>query len=193
MKYLSIKPRTEKLSNNSKFFSEFEVSKINGVKAFIEQRVGKAPVKRVVGDYIFWISDPKTIVETEEGETEIEDTIDTLMPNLLLNETEIAYGEVIVTANAKVSADEYAGLADIDIGYIMNAFTNSSSVLVEDSLTGAKIAVDKVFESLLSPNGVNNPIQENIVPEFIIVDDESGESIDPTLLPEIVEEEIQDL
>lgn len=193
MKYLSIKPRTEKLSNNSKHFNEFDVNKINGVEAFIEQRVGKAPVKRVIGDYVFWISDPKTAVDTESGIIEIEDTIESLIPNLLLNEAEIAYGEVIVTANNKVSSDDYEGLTDVDIGYIMNAFTNSSSVLIEEDISGATIAVDKITESLLSPNGVDNNVQEEVVPDFIIIDDEEVESIDPSLLPDIKDVEAQDL
>ena len=193
MKYLSIKPRTEKLSNNSKHFSEFEVSKINGVEAFIEQRVGKAPVKRVIGDYVFWISDPKTAVDTESGIIEIEDTIDSLIPNLLLNEAEIAYGEVIITANSKVSSNDYEGLTDVDIGYIMNAFTNSSSVLIEDDISDLTIAVDKITESLLSPNGVDNNVQEDVIPDFITIDDEEVESIDPSLLPDIKDVEVQDL
>lgn len=193
MKYLSIKPRTEKLSNNNKQFNEFDVNKINGVEAFIEQRVGKAPVKRVVGDYVFWISDPKTAVDTESGIIEIEDTIESLIPNLLLNEAEIAYGEVIITANNKVSSDDYEGLTDIDIGYIMNAFTNSSSVLIEEDISGATIAVDKITESLLSPNGVDNNVQEEVVPDFITINDEEVESIDPNLLPDIEDVEAQDL
>lgn len=167
MKYLVIKPRKEaKLGEFNKEFIEFEANKITDLPPFIEQHVGKKAVMRYVGDYVFWISDPNTIRDSESGQEEILDTI-TLTPNLMVNESEIAYGSVVVTANKAVGNSETEGLTDVDIGYIMNAFTLSGAVLVDHEELNNPVAVDRVSDNILSPNGISSNTFEEIVPEII--------------------------
>lgn len=167
MKYLVVKPRKEaKLGEFNKEFIEFDANKIADLPPFIEQHVGKKAVKRYVGDYVFWISDPNTVRNSESGQEEIIDTI-TLTPNLMVNESEIAYGSVVITANKSVGTSETEGLTDVDIGYIMNAFTMSGAVLVDQEELNDPVAVDRVSDNILSPNGVSSDIFEDIVPEII--------------------------
>lgn len=181
MKYLVVKPNVDsKVGKLDKVFEEFEVKKVNDIQVFIEQNVGKQPVKRIVGDYVVWISDPYTIRNTEGGKEKVLDNI-TLTPNLMIHESEIAYGSVVFTANNRVGSNEYEGLTDIDIGYIMNSFTLSGSILVETS-ENTPVAIDRLNDNILNPSGVLSNNSNTITPNILTVEDsvENTETTIPT-------------
>lgn len=167
-KYLVIKPRgAAKLDDSYREIEEYDAKSIPAIEAFIEQQVGKNPVSRKVGDYLLWISNPNLIEEIDDETVEIPDTID-LTCNLLINEFEFAFGGVVVTANVSVTDDVYEGLNEQDVANIMNVFSMSDAILVEDPNTLEVVAVDRVFDALLSPNGISEEVPE----EFEFTPDE---------------------
>ncbi|RIO07133.1 hypothetical protein BUZ94_13435 [Mammaliicoccus sciuri] len=176
-KYIVIKPRGfAKIDDSYREFEEYEVNKIVGVEAFIQQQVGQPAVERKVGDYILWISNPEAIVETEEGDIAVPETPD-LTCNLLINEVEFAFGGVVVTANHRILDDKYEGLNEQDIANIMNLFTQTDTVLVEDEETGKYIAVDRVFDALLNYSGTIEEVPDDPVIEDIEFPEEDIENI----------------
>lgn len=176
-KYIVIKPRGfAKLDDSFREFEEYEANKIVGVDAFIQQQVGREAVERKVGDYVLWISDPETIVETEEEDIIIPETPD-LTCNMLINEVEFAFGGVVITANHRISDDKFAGLEEQDVANIMNLFTQTDTVLVEDEETGDYVAVDRVFDALLNYSGIIEEIPEDPIIDDIIIIDEELENI----------------
>lgn len=191
MKYLVIKPRGyADLTDSSREIEEFEVNKITAVDAFIKQQVGKEAVPRQVGDYTFWIGNPNEIIEIEGDEIEVPTTEENLMCNMLINENEFAFGGVVITSNYKVTEDKYAGLNEQDIAYVMNAFTLADAVLVEDEEAERYIAVDRMFDALLSPNGLSyveyeDPFVEDLEdePEEEYIEEE--EDNDPDIFDDI--------
>lgn len=164
MKYLILKPRGN--SSGKKQYVEFEKSKVNNVKTFIQQQIGAEPVERLVGDYLLWISNPEEQITGEFGETfttSINYDNSDLKANLLVNEFDIAYGNVVVTSNYAVTKDRYGGLTEHDIANIMNAFTKSNTRLIDQGEN--QYVVDSITESILNPNG--RLIQEEIeVPQI---------------------------
>lgn len=173
MKYIVIEPRGyAKVDDTTREILEFDVNKIVGVESFIQQQVGKEAVSRKVGDYVLWISNPDTVVETEDEEDIVVPETPDLMCNMLINEVEFAFGGVVVTANHTVTEDLYAGLEDQDVANIMNLFTNTDTVLVEDVETGDLIAVDRVFDALLSYSSVETEVPEDPIIEEIPTDTE---------------------
>ena len=186
MKYVVVKPRGyADLTDGSREIQEFEVSKITATESFITQQVGKNAVSRKIGDYIFWIANPNEVIEIEDGEIEVPDTEENLFCNMLLNEIEFAFGGVVITSNYEATNDVYAGLNDQDIAYIMNAFTLADAVLVEDPNSGRYIAVDRIFDALLAPNGLSYVEYEDPFIEEI-----EGENDDDLLTD--VEDEYED-
>ncbi|QSN68448.1 hypothetical protein JTZ62_04650 [Mammaliicoccus sciuri] len=177
-KFIVIKPRgSAKLDDSYREIEEYDANSIPAVEAFIEQHVGKNPVSRKVGDYLLWISNPNIVEEVDEEEIEVPDTID-LTCNLLINEFEFAFGGVVVTANLRVTENQYEGLNEQDVANIMNVFSMSDAILVEDPNTLEVVAVDRVFDALLSPNGISEDEQEEI--EFIPPElgDDAPEEVD---------------
>lgn len=191
MKYVVIKPRGyADLTDGSREIEEFQADKITAVDAFIKQQVGKEVVARKVGDYIFWIANPNEVIDIEDGDIEVPDTENNLMCNMLINESEFAFGGVVVTSNYEVTKDEYAGLNEQDIAYIMNAFTLADSVLVEEPETERYIAVDRMFDALLSPNGISyveyeDPFLEEIEEDIDEIPDDEYEDSDPDIFDDI--------
>lgn len=170
-KYLVIKPRgAAKLDDSYREIEEYEANSISAVETFIEQQVGKNPVSRKVGDYLLWISNPNLVEEVDEELIEIPDTID-LTCNLLINEFEFAFGGVVVTSNIKITDNKFEGLNEQDVANIMNVFSMSDAILVEDPNTLEVVAVDRIFDALLSPNGMT----EEEIEEIEFVPDELGE------------------
>lgn len=195
MKYIVIEPRGyAKVDDTTREILEFDVNKIVGVESFIQQQVGKEAVSRKVGDYVLWISNPDTVVETEDEEDIVVPETPDLMCNMLINEVEFAFGGVVVTANHTVTEDLYAGLEDQDVANIMNLFTNTDTVLVEDVETGDLIAVDRVFDALLSYSSVETEVPEDPIIEEIPTEtdefdyetfEETYEDSDPELFDEL--------
>lgn len=195
MKYIVIEPRGyAKVDDTTREILEFDVNKIVGVDSFIQQQVGKEAVSRKVGDYVLWISNPETVVETEDEEDIVVPETPDLMCNMLINEVEFAFGGVVVTANHTVTEDLYAGLEDQDVANIMNLFTNTDTVLVEDVETGDLIAVDRVFDALLSYSSVETEVPEDPIIEEIPTEteefdyetfEETYEDSDPELFDEL--------
>lgn len=176
-KYIVIKPRgSAKLDDSYREIEEYDSNSITAVESFIEQQVGKNPVSRKVGDYLLWISNPSIVEEVDDEIVEIPDTID-LTCNLLINEFEFAFGSVVVTANVRVTENIYEGLNEQDVANVMNVFSMSDAILVEDPNTLEVVAVDRVFDALLSPNGISDEVPEEI--EFV-----------PSELPEDAIEEV---
>lgn len=177
-KYIVIKPRGfVKLDDSYREIEEYEVNKIVGVEAFIQQQVGKPAVERKVGDYVLWISDPEAVVETEEGDITLPETPD-LTCNLLINEVEFAFGGVVVTSNHRITNDKYAGLNEQDVANIMNLFTQTDTVLVEDEETGDYIAVDRVFDALLNYSGTIEEVPDDPAIEDVEIPEEDIENIE---------------
>ena len=173
MKYIVIEPRGyAKVDDTTREILEFDVNKIVGVESFIQQQVGKEAVSRKVGDYVLWISNPDSVVETEDEEDIVVPDTPDLMCNMLINEVEFAFGGVVVTANHTVTEDLYAGLTDQDVANIMNLFTNTDTVLVEDVETADLIAVDRVFDALLLYSGVETEVPEDPIIEEIPIETE---------------------
>lgn len=195
MKYIVIEPRGyAKVDDTTREILEFDVNKIVGVESFIQQQVGKEAVSRKVGDYVLWISNPESVVETEDEEDIVVPETPDLMCNMLINEVEFAFGGVVVTANHTVTEDLYAGLEDQDVANIMNLFTNTDTVLVEDVETGDLIAVDRVFDALLSYSSVETEVPEDPIIEEIPTEtdefdyetfEETYEDSDPELFDEL--------
>ncbi len=182
MKFLVIKPRgTDKLGDESKRIVEYDASKLPSYEAFVQQQVGKHVVSRIVGDYVFWIADPNRVVVSDIEEFEVPSN-DAMTSNLMLNEKDLAKGNVVVTGNARLNTDLYSGLEDQDIAYILNAFTLSGVLLVADA-NNVQVAVDQLTDSILSPNGLLLGNTVDIVPDIPIIDD----SIPEYLNDEIVE------
>lgn len=179
MKFLVLKPNQDIMQGQlDKQFEEFEVKKLNGIEAFITEYVGADSVKRIVGDYCFWISNPNKTIISEASISEVPNTINHISPNLLINEFEFAYGNVVITSNSKVSPDnDFEGLTDLDIGYILNAFTLCDSLLVADASTGKNIAVEKINDNQLSPNGLDVTGSLTVTPDLTYEN-----SIDDTLI-----------
>lgn len=176
-KYIVIKPRGfVKLDDTYREFEEYEASKIVGKEAFVQQQVGQEAVERKVGDYVFWISDPNMVVESEDESEIVLPAITNLTCNMLINEVEFAFGGVVVTANHRVTNDKYAGLEEQDVANIMNLFTQTDTVLVEDEETGDYIAVDRVFDALLNYSGIETEVPEDPIVEEIVIDDEKLET-----------------
>lgn len=194
MKYIVIEPRGyAKIDDSTREILEFEADKIVGVESFIQQQVGKEAVPRKVGDYVLWISNPDTVVETEDEENIVVPETPNLMCNMLINEVEFAFGGVVVTANHKVSDDLLVGLADQDVANIMNLFTNTDTVLVEDNETLDLIAVDRVFDALLTYSNIEteaptDPIIEEIPADTEEFDYESFEETYEDTEPEYFDE-----
>lgn len=176
MKYLVLKPRGD--SSESKSFEEFDVNKINSPQTFIQQQVGTEAVARLVGDYILWISNPVEKAEDESGEVfNVQKNFDkiNLTANALLNEFELAYGNIVVTSNYKITRDLYKGLNTQDIANVMNAFVKSNSLLVENG--GKQLVVDAVIDSILSPNGLSDiELEEPEIPDLGEPDDDEYEN-----------------
>lgn len=195
MKYIVIEPRGyAKVDDTTREILEFDVNKIVGVESFIQQQVGKEAVSRKVGDYVLWISNPESVVETEDEEDIVVPETPDLMCNMLINEVEFAFGGVVVTANHTVTEDLYAGLEGQDVANIMNLFTNTDTVLVEDVETGDLIAVDRVFDALLSYSSVETEVPEDPIIEEIPTEtdefdyetfEETYEDSDPELFDEL--------
>lgn len=179
MDYIVIKPRGSiKLGDGQKEIEIHRVKDIPSVESFINQQVGKKAVQRRVGDYLFWIADPNTPDELENTVEDIEEGVpDTpeLTCNLLINETEFAFGNVVVTANIAVEADKFIGLNEQDVANIQNLFTKTGAYIVEDTYTGEDVAVDSVFDALLSPNGMNFEDFEDIEVDVPEIEDEIPE------------------
>lgn len=172
MKYLILKPRgAVNLGDSKKPMAEIAASSIQSKNSFIQQQIGRHAIKIHVGDYVFWISDPSVKVKTEDGEVVINDTID-MTCNLLINETLFAFGNVVVTANHRVDNDEFKGLADQDIANIMNSFTLSTAALVYDEKLGKEVAVDRIRDAILAPNGISQPTNSGVRPIIEYIDDE---------------------
>jgi len=110
------------------------------------------------------------VEEVDEELIEIPDTID-LTCNLLINEFEFAFGGVVVTSNIKITDNKFEGLNEQDVANIMNVFSMSDAILVEDPNTLEVVAVDRIFDALLSPNGMT----EEEIEEIEFVPDELGE------------------
>lgn len=194
MKYIVIEPRGyAKIDDSIREILEFDANKIVGVESFIQQQVGKEAVPRKVGDYVLWISNPDSVVETEDEENIVVPETPNLMCNMLINEVEFAFGGVVVTANHKVSDDLLAGLADQDVANIMNLFSNTDTVLVEDNETLDLIAVDRVFDALLTYSNIENeapsdPIIEEIPTDMEEFDYETFEETYEDTEPEYFDE-----
>lgn len=193
MKYIVIEPRGyAKLDDNTREILEFDKSKIVGVESFVQQQVGKEAVERRVGDYIFWIANPNSLVEIENEKIVVPETPN-LMCNMLINEVEFAFGGVVITSNFRVNKDDkYAGLNEQDVANIMNLFTQTDTVLIEDNETFELIAVDRIFDALLSFSETNDaimeePLIEDIGEEIFDYDTfvETYEDSDPDIFDEL--------
>lgn len=159
MKFLIIKPNTDSINRlkNQKLFEEVEVAKINNPRVFIQEKVGTDAVSRLVGDYLVWISNPNENVIDDTGLSYEggKDFINSkLTANLLVNEYEFAYGNVIVTSNYNVTKNEFSGLNTQDVANVMNAFSHTDTALVEQNKK--QVVVDKLNDPFLSPNGLNS-------------------------------------
>ncbi|WP_305850021.1 hypothetical protein [Staphylococcus hyicus] len=159
MKFLIIKPNTDSINRlkNPKLFEEVEVTKINNPKVFIQEKIGTDVISRLVGDYLVWMSNPnENIIDDTgfnyEGGKNLVNSH--LSINMLVNEQDFAYGNVIVTSNYKVTSSMFAGLNNQDIANVMNAFSNTDTAIVDQN--NKQVVIDKLNDPLLSPNGLSN-------------------------------------
>lgn len=134
MKYLIIKPK------QSNRFIEVSVKSVSNPDTFIQQEIGAPALARQVGDYTVWIADPQEVVLDEEGLAFKGTRLSNVTPNMLINEFEVAYGNVVITSNYKVTSNKYSGLNEQDIANVMNALLNSNSTLVD--FKGSQVTID---------------------------------------------------
>lgn len=146
MKYLIIKPK--QLNR----FIEVSVKSVSNPDTFIQQEIGAPALARQVGDYTVWIADPQEVVLDEEGLAFKGTRLSNVTPNMLINEFEVAYGNVVVTSNYKVTSNKYSGLNEQDIANVMNALLNSNSTLVD--FKGSQVTIDCFNDAFLAPNGI---------------------------------------
>lgn len=175
MKFIVIRPRGQvKLDDNYRELLEFDISKISGYETFIQQQIGRKPVSRKIGDYLFWIADPYIEVVEEDISFTVPENVD-LTCNLLINEMEFAFGSVVVTSNHTVDSNEFSGLSEQDVANIMNMFTLTEAILVEDPETEEVVAVDRIFDGLLTYNSINIDTEIDPTISEPIIDDEQLE------------------
>ncbi|MCE5557200.1 hypothetical protein JL916_04405 [Staphylococcus pseudintermedius] len=146
MKYLIIKPK------QSNRFIEVSVKSVSNPDTFIQQEIGAPALARQVGDYTVWIADPQEVVLDEEGLAFKGTRLSNVTPNMLINEFEVAYGNVVITSNYKVTSNKYSGLNEQDIANVMNALLNSNSTLVD--FKGSQVTIDCLNDAFLAPNGI---------------------------------------
>lgn len=159
MKFLIIKPNTDSINRlkNQKLFEEVDVAKINNPKVFIQEKIGTDAVSRLVGDYLVWMSNPNENVIDDTGFNYEggKDFINSkLTANLLVNEHEFAYGNVIITSNYNVTKNEFSGLTTQDVANVMNAFSKTDTALVDQN--NKQVVIDRLNDPFLSPNGINS-------------------------------------
>lgn len=172
--FVIIKPRGNvKLGDTFKELEIVEMKNIGDYNVFIQNRVGVKPIYKQVGDYILWYSDPNEYIFTELNESFEVPTEVTQIPNLLVNEDEIAFGDVVITSNVITNnADLFYGLDDEDYAGIINSFVDAGQVLVEHGDDEETFVIDRVFDGLLSPSKkVHEELEEPVIEEIEIIDD----------------------
>ncbi|MEJ7218433.1 hypothetical protein [Staphylococcus gallinarum] len=175
--FVIIKPRGNvKLNDEFKVLETVEMKNIGDYNVFIQNRVGLKPIYKQVGDYILWYSDPNEFIFTELDESfEVPTEVSKVSqdPNLLVNEDEIAFGDVVITSNVITNnGNLFQGLDDEDYACIINSFVDAGQVLVEHGEDEETFVIDRVFDGLLSPsNKTHEEFIEPIIEDVEIIDD----------------------
>lgn len=171
--FIIIKPRgNAKLGDTFKEIEAVEMKNIGDYYVFIQNRVGVKPIYKQVGDYVLWYSDPNKYIFTELDESFEVPTEVTQIPNLLVNEDEIAFGDAIITSNVITNNEDlFYGLDDEDYARVINSFVDAGQVLVEHGDEEETFVIDRVFDGLLSPSKkVHEELVEPVIEEIEIID-----------------------